>query len=71
MILTKILFSITIFTQKRLGSGEKLPGYRDRLKNELERHKRKVELLEQREREDKAEIQRLKNQILTRFISEC
>lgn len=52
--------------QKRIGSGEKLPGYRDRLKNELERYKRKVELMEQKEKEDKAEIQRLKNQIISR-----
>ncbi|XP_065202598.1 centrosomal protein of 290 kDa-like isoform X2 [Planococcus citri] len=52
--------------KKRLGSGEKLPGYRDRLKNELERYKRKSELYEQKEKEDKAEIQRLKNQLISR-----
>ena len=54
--------------QKRLGSGEKLPGYRDRLKNELEKYKRKVEIFEQKEKDDKAEIQRLKNQIISRNV---
>lgn len=53
--------------QKQQETGKKVLTNRDRIKSELERYKKKVDILEQRGKEDKAEIQRLKNQILSRL----